>query len=501
MVNSIGRAVVQTSRRWPHKSPALSRLVENEKPPVIDKEHFQPLGTWSAEKLQSSQDKNPFMLTWDSGKARDSIPHISHGDGIYLVDVNGKKYVDWTSQAVCTNLGQTLPRTKVEAAAYQMQKLPFLYGAMGIPEVRTRLNQLMNEILPGDLCAAVFPSSGSEANEAGIMMARRYTGRDKIISLYRGYHGATSGALSATGDFRRWYGREQSSGFVKAFSPFQLFWQIGGETEDEKVQMCLNMLEEQILNEGPETIASVLIESVMGSAGCFVMPPGYMQGVRAICDKYGILLHCDEVMVGFGRTGKLFGFQHYDGVLPDIVSMAKGISASAVPLSMTACSKDILDHFDETPLGWGSTYQAHAVAMACAYENVKYLMEQNIVGRVQKLAPVFEENMAQLAATHPSIKQYRAIGLFGCFDVHDVDGSNPKLQHEAPTEAFLKYKRAYTENGLIGLHRYPHIHVAPPLIINENELNDGFNRHDNALDTLDEALGHELPDDSFTRTA
>jgi taurine--2-oxoglutarate transaminase len=413
------------------------------------------------------------------------------GEGVYLYDDSGKQYLDWTSQAVCSNLGHSLPEAVVQAAAYQMTQLPFAYGGIGITEVRTRMNQLMAEILPGDLRAAVFPSSGAEANEAGIMMARRFTGRNKIITFYRSYHGATGHAGAATGDFRRWYGSDANPGYVKAFNPFPLFFNHGGDgaSEEERVRSALNMLEEQILNEGPENVASIMMESVVGAGGVLVMPPGYMQGIRAICDKYGILMHMDEVMVGFGRTGKLFGFQNYEGVMPDIVTAAKGISGASIPMSMTACTEEIMNFFDDKPLGWGSTYQAHPVAMAASYENVKYILEQDIVGRVQKMAPLFERCMQRLADSHPSVKQYRAIGMFGCLDVQDIGGANPKLQHEGAHEAFAKYKQAYADNGLVGLHRYPHIHCAPPLIISESELLDGFDRIDRCLTVLDDALG------------
>ena len=430
-------------------------------------------------------------MTWVPGAARHKVPIMTHGEGVYLYDESGKQYLDWTSQAVCANLGHSIPESVVQAAAQQMRQLPFVYGGVGVTEVRARLNQLMGEILPGDLRPAVFPSSGAEANEAGVMMARRFTGRQKVISWYRSYHGATAIAGAATGDFRRWYGSDEIPGFVKSFNPFPLFFRHGGEnaTEEESVQAALNMLEEQILNEGPDNIASIMMESVVGAGGCLVMPKGYMQGIRALCDQYGILMHVDEVMVGFGRTGKMFGFQNYEGVIPDIVSSAKGISSASVPLSMTACSEEIMEFFEDKPLGYGSTYQAHPVALACAYENLKYLLQENVVGRVQSIAPLFESCMQELADSHPCIKQYRAIGMFGCFDVHTLNGTNPKLQHEAAHEAFLKYKQAFTENGLVGIHRYPHIHCAPPLNISEDQLIDGFQRLDRALSVLDEELG------------
>lgn len=476
---------------WKHQTPTLKKTVDNNKPPTVDPLHFEPLGSWGAVKISKSRENNPFMATWSAGNTRHGVPLMTHGEGVYIFDSDGNKYLDWTSQAVCANLGHSLPESIVRAAAQQMSELPFMYAGNGITEVCVRMNQLMGEILPGDLRAAVYPSSGAEANEAGMMMARRFTGRSKILSWYRSYHGATANALSATGDYRRWYGGELVSNTIKVFNPFPLFFDYSGATEHEKVQQALNMLEEQILNEGPDQIASIMMESIVGAGGCLIMPDGYMQGVRAICDKYGILMHLDEVMMGFGRTGKMFGFQNYDGVIPDIVTCAKGISGSSIPLSMAACSEEIMNFFEDKPLGYGSTYQAHPVALASAYENVKYVLQYDIVGRVQKLSSLFESEMDRIASSHKCIKHYRAVGLIGCFDVHDKNGMNPKLQHEGANEAFKKYKAAFKANGLSGLHRYPHIHCAPPLIITEEELLDGFQRLDKTLSTLDEALGFE----------
>jgi len=460
--------------------------------PQVDAAHFQPLGSWTSEQLDKSRAENPYAMGWAPSQARHSVPNMSHGEGVYLVDDKGNRYLDWTSQAVCSNIGHDLPESVIKAAEYQLRSLPYAYADIGQPEVKTRMNQLMNEILPGDLKAAVYPSSGSEANEAAIMAARRFTGRKKVISWYRGYHGATANASAATGDSRRWFG-EESPNFIKAFTPFPIFFKPGGKhaNEEQMVESSLVMLEELILNEGPDDIASIMTESVQGAGGCVVFPDGFLQGVRALCDKYGIVMHVDEVMMGFGRTGKMFGFQNYEGVMPDIVTCAKGISSSAVPLSMMACSQEILDYFEDKSMGWGSTYQGHPVAMAVSYENTKYLLQNDIVGRTANIAPLFEACMQQLVEDHPSVKQYRSIGLFGCLDIQDTEGMNPKLQHEAAGEAFFKYKKAYLDEGLVGLHRFPHVHCAPPLIITEAELIDGFERLDRALHVLDEALGFQ----------
>ena len=404
------------------------------------------MGTWSSEQIRDATTQS-VMLTWAPGKARHNTPIITHGEGVYLYDDKGKKYLDWTSQAVCSNVGYTLPDSVIDATTKQMRELAFVYGGLGITEVRARLSKLISEILPGDLQGMVFPSSGSEANEAAIMLARRFTGKFKVINWYRSYHGGTTNSQQATGDFRRWFGGDHVPGFVKAFHPNPLFWDLAGATEEERTQMALNMLEEQILNEGPDTVALVQFESVIGGGGVLVPPPGYMQGVRAMCDKYDILMHCDEVMVGFGRTGQLFGFQNYEGVIPDIVTAAKGITSAALPLSMTATRKHIMEAFEEMPLGWGSTYQAHPVAMACAYENVKYLIKNDIIGHVQRLAPVFENAMRTMTENHPSVKQYRHIGMFGCFDTHLPDGSNPQLQHTAIDQAYVAYRKVRTDGA------------------------------------------------------
>lgn len=488
--SSVRTAVVNGSKSWKHTSPVLTKVLDNASKLELSPDHEMPMGSWSSEQIRAAT-TDSVMLTWSPGKARHNTPIITHGEGVYVFDDKGNKYLDWTSQAVCCNTGYTVPESVVEATTSQMKKLSFIYGGLGLSEVRARLSKLMSDLLPGDLQGMVFPSSGSEANEAAIMMARRHTGKYKVINWYRSYHGGTTNSQQATGDFRRWFGGDHVPGFVKAFHPFPLFWDFAGaDNEAERTQMALNMLEEQILNEGPDSVAMVQLESVIGGGGVLIPPPGYMQGVRAICDKYNIVMHCDEVMVGFGRTGQLFGFQNYEGVIPDIVTAAKGITSATLPLSMTACRKHIMDSFEEKPLGWGSTYQAHPVAMACAYENVKFLIKNDVIGHVQRLAPLLESEMKRVAENHPSIKQYRSIGMFGCFDAHNPDGSNPQLQHTAIDKAFVAYKKSYTENGLIGLLRPPHMHVAPPLVITEEELLDGFDRQDKALYALDEGLGY-----------
>jgi taurine---2-oxoglutarate transaminase len=446
------------------------------------------------------------------------------------------RYIDWTSQAVCANLGHSIPQQICTATMQQLQTLPYLYSGLGISEIKVRLTTLFNEeILPKPLVVAVYPTSGAEANEAGLLLARRYTKRSKILSFYRSYHGATPLASSITGDYRRWYNETHTTGggggsggggsggsgnshyyhqaddystttsttsqFIKAFNPYPLFFQHAGTTTQEQIVSALHMLEEQIIQEGPYHIASIVMESIVGPGGCFLYPTQYVQGIRAICNKYHILLHFDEIMVGFGRTGTMFGFQHYADddtgvVIPDILTVAKGITCAYIPLSMMACQKHILDYFDTVPLGWGSTCESHPVALATSYETMKYILREDIISHVQDVSVLFRNEMQRLTTIHPCIKQYRTIGLFGCFDVQDMDGCHPRLacegdspEQQVNTMAYDKYIQAYADNGLIGLHRYPHIHCAPPLIITKDELLDAFERLHQALLVLDEALG------------
>lgn len=407
---------------------------------------------------------------------------------MYLYDRNGKEYLDWTSQAVCTNLGYTVPPAVVKAITEQLVKLPMVYGGLGMTEIRCRMAQLMAELLPGDIDGFIFPSGGGEANEAAVRIARRYTGKHKIITQYRSYHGGSAATLAATGDFRRWFAEAGATGFVKMFNPTPFKFQWGSD-EKAATATALAALEEQILLEGPNEIAAIMIESIVGAGGVLLAPAGYMQGIRALCDKYSLLMIADEVMVGFGRTGKFWGFQHYDGVVPDIVTSAKGLSAAYLPLSVVGMRRPIKEFFETTALGWGATYQAHPVALACAYECIKHMLDQRLVSHAAALGEVMQTEIATLVAKHPCVRQGRAVGLFGCIDLVDRDGQYIQpLQGPSP-DPVIKFKNALVDNGIYGLVRPPYLHCAPPLVISADELKDGFQRVTRSLSVLDEALG------------
>merc|ERR1712072_1193553 len=366
----------------------------------------------------------------------------------------------------------------------QMQSLPYIYGGLGMCPVRSRLSKLMAELCPGDISGFLFPSGGSEANECAIRMARRYTGRQKILTQYRSYHGGSASALGATGDFRRWFTESGVTGFVKIFNPQPLGFSWG-KTDEDAAELCLKALEEQILLEGPASIAAIMLESVVGAGGVLVPPAGYMQGVRALCDKYDILLILDEVMAGFGRTGEFWAFEHFDGVLPDIVTSAKGLTGAYLPMSLVGVREHIKQFFQNQPLGWGATYQAHPVAMACAYECVKYLVENQLPQRAKALQDVMLEEINSIVDTHSSVKAGRAIGLFGCLDLQGEDGRLIQPLTGPSPPHVNDFRKALRHNGLISLFRPPLLHCCPPLIISEEELRDGFQRLSRALRQLD----------------
>merc|ERR1719343_1719580 len=343
-------------------------------PRTVSESHWDE--HWTKDQLQRAAENNA-MSTWGPSRPLANSILVDRAEGVYVYDKNGKQYLDWTSQAICSNLGHTVPPAVKSAINEQLDRIPMVYGGIGATEIRLRLSKLMSELCPGDINGFVFPCGGGEANEAAIRIARRYTGKFKIFNQYRSYHGGTTGTLTATGDFRRWFAEAGTSGFVKMFNsqPFGFTW---GQDDATKTELLLSMLEEQIRMEGPETIAAIMLESIVGAGGMLVTPKGYMEGVRALCDKYNILLILDEVMVGFGRTGKFWGFQHFDGVIPDILTSAKGLSAAYLPISVVGVRQKIKDHFMDSPMGWGATFANHPVAMACAYEVLKHTVEHNL---------------------------------------------------------------------------------------------------------------------------
>merc|ERR1719401_2263313 len=408
--------------------------------------------------------------------------------------MDGNRFLDWTSQAICTNLGYDVPASVLAAVNKQMERLPMVYSGLGLTEVRIRLAALLSELLPGDIKGCLFPSGGSEANEAAIRMARRFTGRSKIINHYRSYHGGSAHSLTATGDFRRGFVESAGApvGFVKTMNPTDSHRFSFGASEEERTAQALAHLEEQIACEGPGTIAAVMFESVIGSGGVHLAPKGYMEGVRALCDKYGILMICDEVMMGFGRTGKFWGFQNYD-VIPDIVTSAKGLTGAYLPLSMVAVRRPIKEHFETNALGWGATFHAHPTSMAAGYECLKFMLQHDLVTHAKEvLEPTIRDEIARLVEKYASLARGRCVGAFGCIDLIDPRTNAPVQNFDGSNctnpEAVAAFRAALRANGLYGFVRPPMFHCAPALVISPEELRDGFRRADRALEVFDSAF-------------
>jgi len=443
---------------------------------------------WDEAAIRGAQ-KDHVCATWAPGNSLDAVPLITSAEGVWLHASDGRKFIDWTSQAICVNMGHSVPPAVMNAITHQLETAPHVYSGLGMVEMRSRLSALMSDLLPAELTGMLFPSSGGEANEAAIRIARRFTGKHKVMTQYRSYHGGSASTLGATGDTRRAFAESGVTGFVHILNstPWQFNW---AEDSEENAQRALAALEEQILLEGADTIAAIMLESVVGSGGVLVPHPSYMQGVRALCDMHNILYIADEVMVGFGRTGKFWAFQHYDGVVPDIVTSAKGLSSAYLPLSMVAMNSELHEWTRTNPIGWGSTYQAHPVALACAYECVKHMIKEDLHGNAQRMEAVIAECQDAIVAKHPSVRQARAIGMFGCLDLIGPDGKYfQSLARAPPHKAVVPYKKALMDEGVYCFFRPPLFHSAPPLVINEAELRDGFARVDRALDVLDEHLG------------
>jgi len=459
--------------------PQALAYMNNASRPVSE-EHWDE--AWEKDQIMDAAKEN-VVMTWGPTAPVADLALMVRGEGVYLFDSEGNKYLDWTSQAVCANLGYSVPPAVTQAMAQQLNTLPYIYGGMGMVEIRARMASLMAELAPGDLNNWLFPQGGGEANEAAIRMARRYTGKHKILTMHRSYHGGSATTLNATGDFRRWFSDGEVSGIVKMYNPQPIGFSWG-ESNEEACERCLLAMEDAILSEGPQSIAAVMLESIVGANGVLVPPVGYMEGVRALCDQYGILLICDEVMTGFWRTGEMFAFQHFN-MLPDIVTCAKGLSAGYFPVSAVGCRDHIRAHFETQPLGWGATYQAHPVGLAVAYEVLKHSVANDLESHVKDLQGVFLEGMNSLVENHKTVKRARGVGLFGCLDLVGKDGKAIQRLDQGSPEAVRVFRKTLRDHGLVSLFRPPFLHCAPPLVITEEELRDGFSRLDRALTELD----------------
>jgi taurine---2-oxoglutarate transaminase len=421
------------------------------------------------------------FFSW-SAQAKINPIVIDRAEGVYFWDPDGKRYIDFNSQLMSVNIGHG-DRRVAEAIAEQARTLAFAAPQFAT-EVRGRLGQLLAELTPGDLKTFFFTLGGAEANENALRLARLVTGRQKVIARHRSYHGATAGAISVTGDPRRWANESGGvPGVIRVLDP----WRWGRE-EPEPVDEHLAYLEEVIQYEGPHTIAAFILETVTGTNGILIPPDGYLQGVRELCTRHGILLITDEVMAGFGRTGRWFAVDHWD-VVPDLLTMAKGLTSSYLPLGAVAMKPEIAHAFDERVYYGGLTYSAHPMSCAAAIAAVNVLRDDDLVGNAARLDPVMRSLHADLAARHPSVGTTRNIGLFGIIElIRNGSTREPMAPFNASSPEISALEARLRADGLYTMTHWNGLFTNPPLCITEEQLREGFATIDAALEVTDAAV-------------
>lgn len=421
--------------------------------------------------------KQHVFWTWSAQAKVDPIP-VKTAKGMYFWDFNGKKYLDFNSMTMCVNIGHGNKRV-IQAIKDQLDTIP--YVAPGLTtEIRARASKMIADLTPnGALSKILFTLGGADANENAIKIARKYTGRHKILTRYRSYHGATAGAIALTGDPRR-VGWEPTvmSGVVHFLDPYRYrstFHRSNPDISEKQFTTdYLAHLHEVIQYEGPESIAAILMETVTGTNGVIIPPDGYMQGVREICDRYGILMISDEVMAGFGRTGKWFAIEHW-GVVPDMITMAKGLTSAYAPLGAVAIKPEIAAVFDEKAFESGLTYTSHPVSLAAAVANIEVMRDEKLIEHSAKIGKKLTKLMVDLKAKHPSVGDVRSIGLFGIIElVKNRENREPITPWNTTNAIMRSLKKYFSDNGLFIYTHWHTILIIPPLIITEEQLEEGM---------------------------
>ncbi|WP_432066034.1 aspartate aminotransferase family protein [Streptomyces sp. C10-9-1] len=413
---------------------------------------------------------------------------VAGAEGAYFWDYDGNRYLDFTSGLVYTNIGYQHPKV-VAAIQEQAGRLATFAPAFAV-QARSEAARLIAERTPGDLDRIFFTNGGAEAVEHAIRMARLHTGRPKVMSAYRSYHGGTATAINITGDPRRWASDSGTAGVVHFWGPFPYRSAFYAADEDQECARALAHLEETIAFEGPGTIAAIILETIPGTAGIMVPPPGYLAGVREICDRHGIVLVLDEVMAGFGRTGRWFAAEHF-GVVPDLMTFAKGVNSGYVPLGGVAISDRIAATFERRPYPGGLTYSGHPLACAAAVATIEAMEEENVVENAAALGEtVVGPALRALAERHPSVGEVRGTGMFWALDlVRDRATREPLVPYNASGEAnapMAAFAAACKRGGLWPFVNMNRTHVVPPCNVTEAELKEGFAALDAALSVADE---------------
>ncbi len=412
---------------------------------------------------------------------------IASASGSYFYDYSGKRYLDFSSQLVNVNIGYQHPKL---VAAIQDQAAKLCTIAPGFAnDARSEAARLIAEVAPGDLNAVFFTNGGAEANENAIRMARLHTGRHKVLAAYRSYHGATAGAIALTGDPRRWASEPGLPGVVRYWGPYAYRSAFHATTEQQESARALQHLRDILMVEGSHTVAAIILETVVGTNGILVPPPGYLPGVRALCDEFGIVLIADEVMAGFGRCGEWFAVDHW-GVTPDLITFAKGVNSGYVPLGGVVISDPIAATFADRAFPGGLTYSGHPLACASAVASINIFHEEGIIEHARSLgSEVIGPELRALADRHPSVGEVRGLGVFWALElVSDRVTREPLVPFNASgpdAGPMAEFAAACKDRGLWPFVHFNRTHVVPPCTISAEEIREGIAILDEALKVAD----------------
>jgi len=423
------------------------------------------------------------LFEWSAQAAVDPIP-VAGAKGIYFWTPEGKRFIDFNSQLMCVNIGHSDERV-IRAISEQAATLAYANPFMAT-EVRARLGAKLAELTPGDIDAFFFTNGGAEANENALRIARMVTGRHKIAARYRSYHGGTAGSLTLTGDPRRWASEPGIPGVIR-IPDFYHGIQRGFDTTDD----VLARTEEVLQMEGPQTVAAIIVEPVTGTNGILIPPDGYLQGLRKLCDKYGIMLIADEVMAGFGRTGEWFSVNHWQ-VIPDLITMAKGLTSAYVQLGAVGMRRQIADHFQKNVFYGGLTYNSHPLACAAALATISVYEEDRLLENARSMGAVMRGLLEGLERRHPSVGATRSIGLFGIVElVRNRETREPLAQFNSASPEMQALGKFFRQEGLYTFVRWNTFFTNPPLCITEDEMREAFAIIDRGLEITDQAVNSE----------
>jgi taurine--2-oxoglutarate transaminase len=420
------------------------------------------------------------MYEWSAQAAADPIP-VARAKGVYFYTPEGKRFIDFNSQLMCVNIGhgdERVIRAIQEQAATLAYANPFM-----ATEARARLGARLARIAPGDIDVFFFTNGGADANENAVRIARLVTGRQKIAARYRSYHGGTAGSLSLTGDPRRWAAEPGVPGVVRIPDYYH-----GIQRGFDSAEQVLAQTEEVLQMEGPQTIAAILVEPVTGTNGILIPPDGYLQGLRALCDRHGILLIADEVMSGFGRTGEWFAVNHWN-VVPDLISMAKGLTSAYVQLGAVGMRRSIAEHFQKNVFYGGLTYNSHPLACAAALATLDVYEEDRLLENARRMGGLMRSLLEDLQRRHPSVGATRNIGLFGIVElVRNRQTREPLAPFNGTSPEMQALGKFFRQEGLYTFVRWNTFFTNPPLCITEAEMKEAFAIVARALEITDKAL-------------